>query len=152
MLPVIAFYWYYLYRTKFAQRTFYFAQLIFYFRNIALLASSYWLLGCRRQIDIALAIQSQKGNATAHLFQIAVGTPPVKPRTDILRQLPPRNSGLVVNGCLNFIDNFRRKYLTTDIHAGNLINNPPCVQRKMWDRGSFRRGARGEIQLVNHIV
>jgi hypothetical protein len=53
---------------------------------------------------------------------------------------------LFVDGCLNFIDNFRRKYLTTDIHAGNLINNPPCVQRKMWDMGSFFKG---EIDLYH---
>ncbi len=137
MLPVIALYWYYLYKTKFLQRTFYFAQLIFYFWKIALLAFSYRLLHYRRQIDMALAMQSQKGNATAHLFQIAVGTAPVKPITDLLRQLPPRNSGLLVDGCLNFIDNFRRKYLTTDIHADNILNNLPCVQRKMWDMVSF---------------
>ncbi len=89
---------------------------------------------------MALAMQSQKGNATTHLFQIAIGTAPVKPLTNLLRQLPPRNSGLFVDGCLNSIDNFRRKYLTTDIHAGNLINNSPCVQRKMWDMGSFIKG------------
>ncbi len=89
---------------------------------------------------MAVAMQSQKDNATTHLFQIAVGTAPVKPVTDLLRQLPPRNSGLFVDGGLNFIDNFRRKYLTTDIHADNITNNLPCVQRKMWDMGSLEKG------------
>ena len=89
MLPVIALYGYYLYRTKLLQRTFYLAQLIFYVRKIALLAFSYGLLYYRRQIDMVLAMQSQKGNATTHLFQLAVGTAPVKPLTNLLRQLPP---------------------------------------------------------------
>jgi hypothetical protein len=55
---------------------------------------------------------------------------------------------LLVDGCLNFIDNFRRKYLTTDIHADNIINNPPCVQRKMWDMGSLLGGEQSFTILI----
>jgi hypothetical protein len=89
---------------------------------------------------MATAMQLQQSNPAAHLLQITLVVAPSKPATHVLRQLATRKIRLPVYSRLYAIYYLRRKCLTTDIHASNLITHSPCVQQKMWDMISLEKG------------